>query len=155
MSAAVRVVSFTMAIAGESEFADGVGAGAAAASFVFAGVVCIDGRVAVGLRATGLGLAFCATAVAANTSASTNTKGDGRFIKCIFLIASKVVNSSLAGEFLHCGQRVDFVRRFVAAKSYDARKAQSVAALVPIRWLHAVECHFDDDSRLDDAHAAL
>jgi hypothetical protein len=93
MSAAVKVVSFTIAIADESEFAEGDGLGSAAAvSFAFDGAVWADGRAAVALRGAGFGLAFCATTAAANTSANNKTKGDVRFIKGIFLTVAQVVN---------------------------------------------------------------
>ena len=157
MSAAVNVVSLTIAIAGESELAagDGVGAAEAAASVGFEGVVCLAGGAVLVLRTTGLGLAFCAVTIGASVNASNKIKGDMRFMKCIFLVASELVNWSLAGEFFHRCKRVYFAGRLVAAESYDARKAQSVAALMPIRRLYAVESHFNDDRWLDDAHSAV
>src|SRR5689334_8945883 len=88
-------------------------------------------------------------------SANNKTKGDVRFIKCIFLIASCVVNFSLAGKRLHSRQRVDFFHVLVATKSYDARKAQSVAALMPVRGLHPIKSDFNDDRRLDNPNSAV
>src|ERR1043165_7738439 len=93
MSAAVKVVSLTMAIAGELEVAagDGAGVGTAAASFAFRVEICLDVAGALAFFALALER-FCAAVVSARASARNKTIGAVRFIKCIFLIGSEVVN---------------------------------------------------------------
>ena len=87
MSLAVKLVSLTMASVGESEVGAGagVGAGWAAASPGLVGAACFEAFEVV--RAAERGRRFCATALKHITSASNKTKGDLRFIKCIFLTA--------------------------------------------------------------------
>jgi len=87
-------------MAGESDFGAGAGVGVAAAVSGFAGVVCFDGAAVVLLPA-GLGLAFCAAAIGASINANSKIQGDIRFMKCIFLIASQVVNFGV-GQELAC-----------------------------------------------------
>src|SRR6185437_4264429 len=93
MSAAVKVASLTIAIAGEIEVAagDGAGVGTAAASFGFGVETCLDVAGALAFFALSLER-FCAAVVAASASARNKTTGVVRFIKCIFLIGPEVVN---------------------------------------------------------------
>lgn len=132
MSLAVKLTSLTIASVGESDVGAGagVGAGWAAASPGLVGAACFE--VFDVVRAAERARRFCATALKDITSASKKTKGDLRFIKCIFLAVGSIVNSGNACQFSHRLKRINFAGRLIGTKSYDARKAQSVTALVPI-----------------------
>ena len=47
------------------------------------------------------------------------------------------------------GEGVDVGSGFVGAKADDARKAESIATRVAIRFLDVVEGDFEDDERFD------
>ena len=90
MSAAVNVVSLTIASDGEVEVSvgDGCGVAAAAAVAVLGFVVAAgnDGGLLV-LRMIGLGLVWAATTVAI-VNAKNKTKGAVRFIECMILVGA-------------------------------------------------------------------
>ena len=114
------------------EGAVGVGAGVAAAAGFEAGVCFEVGPADAGRPARFARGRGCAMALTPIVSSKTRTQGEVRFIKCIFLTVRRIVNSRDACKLLYGLERIDLGGRLVAAKSYDARKAQSVAALVPI-----------------------
>src|ERR1051326_7284543 len=147
MSAAEMVTPLTTASGGDAEFMDGAGVGCG----VGTGVGVPAGFAVVGLEP---GRRVCADAkLNSRTALNTARAILGKIIRASFL--SRVNLSTGAGEPAHSFERINLVRLLVGSQPDDAWKPQSIATLVTLGWLDSVKGYFQNNQRLDHAHASV